>query len=153
MASFDPTSIPATTTVTTEAVGIGGVVRTISVTATWSAHIWIKSSLAGVLSLAVTLDGERAYGSTVEVFPDGRAVSQNMAYSDRARFAGMGMPEAAILVARQVLGVPIYSSSNNAAEWWLESELRIPEARKVWERLVGRGASPPGPGSDRFVLM
>src|SRR5687768_3294805 len=153
LAAFDPSSVPATTVMTTTAVGIGGIERTISVTATWSAHTWFKSSsLAGVLTLNVTLNGDQAYTATVEVLLDGRAVSQNMAYTDRTRFARMGMPDATILLARQVLGVPIYSSSNRAAEWWLQTESQQPEARKVWERLVSRGAKPPSPGSDRFVL-
>ena len=152
MSFFDADGIPAVSAFDVVSNGAGGAQHTIHVTAAWSNHRWIKSPLAGVLTLDVAFHGEHAYTATVEVLPDGRAVSQNMAYSDRARFRAMGMPEAALLIARRVLGVPIFSSSNRASEWWLKSESHQPEARKVWERLVQHGAESPPGDSDRWML-
>lgn len=152
MTSFNPDFVPANATATITVDAAGGVEHTFSVAAMWSSHRWFKSSLAGVLTLHVALNGEAAYTGTVEVLLDGRAVSQNMAYTDQSRFGRMGMPEAALLAARQVLGVPIYSSSNRQSEWWLTTESQQREARKVWERLVRYGATPPANDSDRFML-
>lgn len=85
----------------------------------------------------------------VVIIDESRAVSQTMNVVEGSR--GLGLSDEALLVARRVVKRPLYSSSNAAAEWWLETEGLTDQATKVWARLLRRGAQAMS-GTFGFVL-
>lgn len=85
-----------------------------------------------------------------EVLDATRALSQTMYAEVWAR--GFGLPEACLIVVRQFVGRPLYSSSNDSREWWLPSEMIAPAARKVWNRLVALGIATPVGSSERIRI-
>ena len=69
--------------------------------------VWLEADHSG---------GPSAFSARIVLIDAERAVSQTMAVTEEP-FGQLGIPEATLLLARQLAGRPLYSSSNARAEW------------------------------------
>jgi hypothetical protein len=118
-----------------------------------SPYIVARSNDALIMSVWYASDPDGApvrYTATVDVLGADRALSQTMdAQQDCRR---RGVPEACLLLAHEVLGCAVYSSSNLETAWWLDTETPTSRATKVWERLVVSKRATYDTTVDRYVI-